>query len=709
MPRPSAPAELLLHSVAPIYGLRAASLRFFTVYGPRQRPDLAIHAFARRMVEGRTVTLFGDGTQSRDYTYCDDIVAGAVAAVDWTATRSGRGGHVQSRREPDRPDRRHGGGDRRALGIQPRIEWAPMQPGDVQRTAADLTKSQRGAGLHAAHAVPRGNSTVRRLVPGGIWPRRLTACSRGRRSDSRCRTTTARCTCWRRSSPAGARSRTCTTCSACRSRCWVKSERALGEFTRALELNPRYLEALIHQGVVLNELGRERGGRRVVPPGGGQRRGPVHRAARARGGPAGQPPFRAGHRVRRRRRDRARDRAVSARAGAGACVPRSALPDGAAPPRDRAGRWRQGGVGEACSRRGPTSWMRRRRSGLAHYLSGDAIGAREVWRRCLDRRPENAQGGGLSLDAGPNRRVRTAPARVPRTRYRVWAGADGERRADEAYAAGRYGEALAMYRELSGGVRSRACWPRSARRRSTRDGWAKRRTPTSSSPAKIRPAGVRRRQVSKGSCAPPNGAGKRAALQEAVLGLQTIAPDGVPGRYALVLAQQPDAEAEELVSLLPGAIAAADDQGSGGLAAVPLRPGAGGDGGVWPGAAPVSGGGSGGPRTRRSERGAGAHRGLRAGQGLKAQKAGRQEDAVLWFAEASRVDSSSVTGRRALVSLRRPSLCTRAIRSRAALAFQTAVSASVAGEIRSATSPEFDWPELGLVPNAGDTARPDTQ
>ena len=68
--------ELFLRSVAPIYGFRVASLRFFTVYGPRQRPDLAIHAFARKLVAGETITLFGDGTQSRDYTYCDDIIAG---------------------------------------------------------------------------------------------------------------------------------------------------------------------------------------------------------------------------------------------------------------------------------------------------------------------------------------------------------------------------------------------------------------------------------------------------------------------------------------------------------------------------------------------------------------------------------------------------------------------------------------------------------
>jgi UDP-glucuronate 4-epimerase len=154
-------AELFLHSVAPIYGLRIASVRFFTVYGPRQRPDLAIHAFARRMVEGRTVTLFGDGSQSRDYTYCDDIVAGAVAAVDWTAdARVG-------------VDTFNLGGNRavptgvmveeiaRALGIEPRVEWAPMQPGDVQRTAADLTKSQAVLGYLPRTPFPEG---IRRFV-----------------------------------------------------------------------------------------------------------------------------------------------------------------------------------------------------------------------------------------------------------------------------------------------------------------------------------------------------------------------------------------------------------------------------------------------------------------------------------------------------------------------------------------------------------------
>jgi UDP-glucuronate 4-epimerase len=153
--------ELLLSSMAPIHGFRATSLRFFTVYGPRQRPDLAIHSFARKMVEGRPVTLFGDGTQARDYTYCDDIVAGVLAAVAWTDTA------------PVGVETFNLGGNRsipteamvaeiaRALGIEPKIEWAPMQPGDVQRTAADLTKS--GAVLGYAPKTPFGEG-IRRFI-----------------------------------------------------------------------------------------------------------------------------------------------------------------------------------------------------------------------------------------------------------------------------------------------------------------------------------------------------------------------------------------------------------------------------------------------------------------------------------------------------------------------------------------------------------------
>ena len=153
--------ELFLRSVAPIYGFRSAALRFFTVYGPRQRPDLAIHAFARRMASGDVITLFGDGTQARDYTYCDDIVAGVLASIDWTATA------------PVGVEAFNLGGNRsvrtgdmvaeiaRALGIEPKLQWGPMQPGDVQQTAADLTKSGAILGYAPKMPFPEG---IRRFV-----------------------------------------------------------------------------------------------------------------------------------------------------------------------------------------------------------------------------------------------------------------------------------------------------------------------------------------------------------------------------------------------------------------------------------------------------------------------------------------------------------------------------------------------------------------
>ena len=148
--------ELMLSSLAPICGFRAAALRFFTVYGPRQRPDLAIHAFARRILAGEVITLFGDGSQSRDYTYCDDTVAGVIAAVDWTEGASvgseafnlGGSQPVTLRDMVSQLSR--------ALGVEAKVEWAPMQPGDVQHTYADLDKSSRMLGYHPRVAFAEG-------------------------------------------------------------------------------------------------------------------------------------------------------------------------------------------------------------------------------------------------------------------------------------------------------------------------------------------------------------------------------------------------------------------------------------------------------------------------------------------------------------------------------------------------------------------------
>ncbi len=140
--------ELLVGSVAGVFGLRVTSLRFFTVYGPRQRPDLAIHAFARRLLKGEPLPIFGDGTDSRDYTYVDDIVRGVLAAIDRTAGL-----------EAGRVETYNLGGDRpvtlarmvetlaAAMGVTPVIDRRPRQPGDVHHTAADLTRARAGLGF----------------------------------------------------------------------------------------------------------------------------------------------------------------------------------------------------------------------------------------------------------------------------------------------------------------------------------------------------------------------------------------------------------------------------------------------------------------------------------------------------------------------------------------------------------------------------------
>ncbi len=164
--------ELLLAALAPHLGLRAAALRFFTVYGARQRPDLAIHAFTRRILEGKILTLFGDGSQSRDYTYFEDIVAGVVSAIDWTDGAPigleifNLGG---SQPVPLRDMVREVA---QAVGAEPRIEWGPMQPGDVQHTSADITKSTRVLGFRPRMPFSEG---VRRFV---TWFRGMYASQR---------------------------------------------------------------------------------------------------------------------------------------------------------------------------------------------------------------------------------------------------------------------------------------------------------------------------------------------------------------------------------------------------------------------------------------------------------------------------------------------------------------------------------------------------
>ncbi len=131
--------ELLGHVYSHLYGIRFIALRFFTVYGPRQRPDLAIHKFARLMLAGRPIPVFGDGSTSRDYTYIDDIVSGLRSAMVYTATPyeviNLGNTHTVTLRDMI-------AGLERTLGVQATLQRLPEQPGDVPQTWASVDKAR---------------------------------------------------------------------------------------------------------------------------------------------------------------------------------------------------------------------------------------------------------------------------------------------------------------------------------------------------------------------------------------------------------------------------------------------------------------------------------------------------------------------------------------------------------------------------------------
>lgn len=157
-------AELLCATYAHLYPARIIALRFFTVYGPRQRPDLAIHKFARLMAEGRPVPFFGDGSTERDYTYIDDIVAGVLGAVDWTGAAMAGAGAFEivnlGESRTTRLDRLVGLVSEALAGegmpASPVLDRRPAQPGDVLRTCADISKARRLLGYAPATTVEEG-------------------------------------------------------------------------------------------------------------------------------------------------------------------------------------------------------------------------------------------------------------------------------------------------------------------------------------------------------------------------------------------------------------------------------------------------------------------------------------------------------------------------------------------------------------------------
>ncbi len=135
-----AAGELLCHTYAHLYGLRCVCLRFFTVYGARQRPDLAIHKFTKFISEGRAIPVFGDGTTRRDYTYIDDIMQGVRAAIDYDQTpyeviNLGESRTIELRELIALIED--------AVGQKAVIDRQPMQPGDVPQTFADISRARK--------------------------------------------------------------------------------------------------------------------------------------------------------------------------------------------------------------------------------------------------------------------------------------------------------------------------------------------------------------------------------------------------------------------------------------------------------------------------------------------------------------------------------------------------------------------------------------
>jgi UDP-glucuronate 4-epimerase len=149
--------ELLCHTYAHLYGLRCVCLRFFTVYGPRQRPDLAIHKFARLISEGKPIPVFGDGTTRRDYTFVDDVIQGVRTAIDYSGDFDKSGYEVINLGESRTVELRELISIlEKALGARAVLDQQPLQPGDVPQTYADISKARQLLGYNPRTQIEEG-------------------------------------------------------------------------------------------------------------------------------------------------------------------------------------------------------------------------------------------------------------------------------------------------------------------------------------------------------------------------------------------------------------------------------------------------------------------------------------------------------------------------------------------------------------------------
>ena len=145
--------ELLCHTYSHLYGMRCVCLRFFTVYGPRQRPDLAIHKFAKLITQGKPIPVFGDGKTRRDYTYVDDIIDGVTAAIDYDQSNYevinlGESRTVELNELISLLEKE--------LDTHAIIDRQPPQPGDVPQTFADISKARTLLGYQPKTQIEEG-------------------------------------------------------------------------------------------------------------------------------------------------------------------------------------------------------------------------------------------------------------------------------------------------------------------------------------------------------------------------------------------------------------------------------------------------------------------------------------------------------------------------------------------------------------------------
>jgi len=144
--------ELQAHVYSHIYGVKVAMLRFFTVYGPRQRPDMAIHKFTRAILRGEPLPFFGDGSALRDYTYIDDIIDGVVRCVDrpfdYEIFNLGES-HTTTLTELVALLEKHTG--KTAI-----LDRKPAQPGDVELTFADVSHARELLGYNPSFSMDEG-------------------------------------------------------------------------------------------------------------------------------------------------------------------------------------------------------------------------------------------------------------------------------------------------------------------------------------------------------------------------------------------------------------------------------------------------------------------------------------------------------------------------------------------------------------------------